>query len=82
MRNLKFRNDHYYHIFNRGVDKRDIFLDEKDFVRFIKSMGEFNNESTDAQRDYEKRKMNESNTKLSFGYPKLSFDLLLKNYAI
>ncbi len=42
MRKINFQNGNYYHIFNRGVDKRDIFLDDKDFVRFIVSMREFN----------------------------------------
>jgi len=32
----------YYHIYNRGVDKRDIFLDKIDLYRFIESMCEFN----------------------------------------
>ncbi len=32
----------YYHIYNRGVDKRDIFSNEKDLQRFFKSMIEFN----------------------------------------
>lgn len=32
----------YYHIYNRGVDKRDIFTDKKDLYRFIESMREFN----------------------------------------
>jgi len=42
MRNIQFQNDCYYHVFNRGVDKREVFLDDKDFIRFIKSMWEFN----------------------------------------
>lgn len=42
MRKIAFANDEYYHIFNRGVDKRDIFLDERDFTRFLTSMVEFN----------------------------------------
>jgi putative transposase len=33
----------YYHVFNRGVDKRDIFLDKSDFERFLLTMREFNN---------------------------------------
>jgi len=43
MRKIKFINGKYYHIFNRGVDKRDVFLEDGDFVRFLKSMREFNN---------------------------------------
>lgn len=35
--------DEYYHVFSRGVDKRDIFLDEDDFERFLRTMREFNN---------------------------------------
>lgn len=42
MRKVQLVDGEYYHIFNRGVDKRDIFLDEEDFSRFIKSMVEFN----------------------------------------
>lgn len=32
----------YYHIFNRGVDKRAVFNDQKDIMRFFQSMDEFN----------------------------------------
>src|SRR3989344_1926000 len=32
----------YYHIYNRGVDKRDIFMNEYDLKRFILSVKEFN----------------------------------------
>jgi REP element-mobilizing transposase RayT len=42
MRKIIFENNKYYHIFNRGVEKRDIFLDSKDFARFITSIREFN----------------------------------------
>lgn len=41
-RKVQFITGEYYHIFNRGVDKRDIFLDEKDLDRFFQSMQEFN----------------------------------------
>lgn len=34
-----------YHIFNRGVDKRDIFLDDFDRLRFIHDLYEFNDSS-------------------------------------
>ncbi len=35
-------NDQYYHIYNRGVDKREIFLDTEDYQRFLHDMYEFN----------------------------------------
>jgi putative transposase len=34
------------HTLNRGVDKRAIFLDEKDYFRFISDLYEFNNEES------------------------------------
>jgi putative transposase len=37
-----FINGEYYHIYNRGVDKRDVFVNRKDIERFIESMREFN----------------------------------------
>ena len=42
MRKIKFQNEYYYHIYNRGVDKRDVFCDDKDYLRFLRSMREFN----------------------------------------
>lgn len=34
-----------YHILNRGVDKRKIFLDNKDYFRFIHNLFEFNDQN-------------------------------------
>lgn len=31
-----------YHILNRGVEKRDIFMDESDYLRFVHDLWEFN----------------------------------------
>jgi len=42
MRNLQFANDYIYHIYNRGVEKRDVFMDRKDYFRFIHDLFEFN----------------------------------------
>lgn len=47
MRKINFSNNEYYHIYNRGTDKRDIFLDEGDYLRFLKSMTEFNTNKID-----------------------------------
>jgi len=42
MRKIKFANGEYYHIFNRGVDKRVIFPEMTDLSRFFQGMVEFN----------------------------------------
>lgn len=34
-RKIKFSEGEYYHIYNRGVDKRDIFMDKADHDRFL-----------------------------------------------
>jgi putative transposase len=41
-RKTSFAVGEYYHLYNRGVDKRIIFEDEHDIQRFLKSMLEFN----------------------------------------
>lgn len=38
----KFVEGNVYHLLNRGVDKREIFLDDKDRLRFIHNLFEFN----------------------------------------
>lgn len=46
MRKPKFINDDaIYHIYNRGVEKRKIFMDDKDHFRFIHDLFEFNDEN-------------------------------------
>lgn len=30
-----YASDHYYHIYNRGVEKRQIFMDERDYAVFL-----------------------------------------------
>ena len=34
--------DEIYHVFNRGVEKRNIFLENADYVRFVHDLYEFN----------------------------------------
>ncbi len=41
---IKFFGDNFYHIYNRGVDKRKIFLDKKDYHRFVYNLYEFNDD--------------------------------------
>lgn len=42
MRKVQFADGEFYHIYNRGVDKRVVFPEMQDFERFLKSMAEFN----------------------------------------
>ena len=41
-RKVEFAVGEYYHVFNRGVDKRDIFSNKNDVQRFLQGMREFN----------------------------------------
>ena len=42
MRKEPFEIGEYYHVYNRGVDKRRVFLEKKDFERFLRGVREFN----------------------------------------
>jgi len=42
MHKPKFENRHFYHVYNRGVEKRDTFMDDHDRFRFIHDLYEFN----------------------------------------
>lgn len=38
MANPPFAVSSYYHLYNRGVEKRKIFLDKRDFLRFLETL--------------------------------------------
>ena len=42
MRKTKFVVGEYYHVYNRGTDKRNVFTDEKDLLRFWESLFDVN----------------------------------------
>ncbi|MBI5140234.1 MAG: transposase [Candidatus Vogelbacteria bacterium] len=42
MRNFSFEEGGYYHVYNRGVDKRQIVMDDYDSGRFVQGLTEFN----------------------------------------
>lgn len=56
-----FATNEFYHIFDRGVDKRKIFLDKTDYLRFIHDLYEFNdiNPAPEFSRRYSKNVGNE-----------------------
>ncbi|MEK7636708.1 MAG: transposase [Patescibacteria group bacterium] len=45
IRKIQFVEGEIYHIYNRGVEKRNIFMEEKDYLRAIHDMYEFNDEN-------------------------------------
>ncbi len=52
MQKPTFSNSHIYHIYNRGVEKRKIFLDDKDRFCFVHDLFEFNDEAPAANIYY------------------------------
>ncbi len=52
MRKTQFQNEYYYHIYNRGVDKRDVFLDDRDYFNFVVRLSILNNNSKFEERIY------------------------------
>ncbi len=55
MRNINFVNGEIYHIYNRGVEKRNIFLDDSDRFRFIHNIFEFNDTEPATNLYYKKQ---------------------------
>ncbi|MDP3880577.1 MAG: transposase [bacterium] len=45
MQRPKFTTGNLYHIYNRGTDKRDIFMDESDYLRASHNLWEFNDQN-------------------------------------
>lgn len=52
MRKTRFANWEYYHIYNRGVDKRTIFQNENDFFRFYISLILLNSDKDGLMEDW------------------------------
>lgn len=50
-KNPKFITGEFYHVFNRGVEKREIFLETSDFFRFIYCLYELNEKGLIKMRD-------------------------------
>ena len=52
MQRPQFFDDEIYHIYNRGVDKRRVFLSDKDRLRFVHDLYEFNDEAAALNTGY------------------------------
>lgn len=56
MRSIEFSVGEFYHVYNRGVDKRKIFTDQHDYQRFIDSLWVFNDETVRDDLSFCRRK--------------------------
>jgi len=45
MSRVKPTTNEIYHVYNRGVEERNVFLDNDDYLRFIHDLFEFNDEN-------------------------------------
>jgi putative transposase len=81
MKKPVFVNGHVYHIFNRGVEKRNIFMDDGDYFRFVHDLYVFNNEEQVANLNYyfnsKSRSVEKRYLKRDTGPRKLLVDVLV-----
>ncbi|MBU1091793.1 transposase [Patescibacteria group bacterium] len=50
--NPSFAEDKIYHIYNRGTEKRKIFMEDKDYFRFVHDLFEFNDKNNISNINY------------------------------
>jgi len=63
MRKQKLVPNSIYHVFNRGVEKRLIFLDESDYFRFINNLAIFNDKKSVLNAQYHVKEIKTSDTR-------------------
>lgn len=73
MRKQDLHVGQFYHVYNRGVDKRDIFLSTYDFDRFLQCLSEFNTTEPVGSL-YE---LSFANTRNKLGIPGAKFEKLV-----
>lgn len=83
MRDLEFATGEFYHLYNRGSDKRTIFFRERDYRRFIQSLIAFNDTE---QRDNLSRLLDRGEASITRGRRPLvdilSFSLMPNHFHL
>ena len=83
---LNFQTEEYYHIYNRGVDKREIFSDNYDYIRFLEGLKEFNQiETVGSLRDLKIKRELDENSGPTAGAPLIeiiSYNLLPNHFHL
>lgn len=79
-------SDAILHIYNRGVERRNVFLDEKDYLRFVLNLYEFNDTAPALNAGYH---LNASSIEVRLQYPRkeqlvdiFAFCLMSNHYHI
>lgn len=70
-----------YHVLSRGVDKRKIFLDKKDYLRFIHNLFVLNNQKIVHTTHYNLKRIDESGDRASPQFEREPRKLLVNIYA-
>ncbi len=82
-RKILFQTGKYYHIYNRGVEKRNITTDKYDVLRFLKGLQIFNTtESIGSIFEFDKRKDNQAKNQISNLVQINAFNLLGNHYHL
>ena len=85
MQRVKPSEGEIYHVYNRGIEKRKVFLDEEDHLRFIHDLFEFNDRAP-AGKMYDKKQLAEVGSphigKREFIVEVLAFCLMPNHYHL
>lgn len=73
----RFASGVFYHVYNRGVEKRNIFLDEKDYFRFVHDLFEFNDKNPVVNVQYRHQKNYSSPTAVDSAIERQPRELLV-----
>ena len=84
VRKITFENNNYYHIYNRGVEKRNIITSNYDIMRILESLEVFN--TTESVGSIYEKSFNKRKTKLGGRATKLveiiAFNILDNHYHL
>jgi putative transposase len=81
-RKVPFENNEYYHVYNRGVEKRRIFLDEDDYAYFCHILTVFNNTASaqNTRREFTSHHTERSRTSIKEPLVKIERYTLMPNH--
>lgn len=81
MRKQKLISDNIYHVFNRGVEKRPVFMDEPDYYRFVNDLAIFNDNKSVSNPKYRIEEIKKSDNRKPF-VDILAFCLMPNHYHL